>query len=261
MKKFLTLVLALSMLMVSCFAFASCGNNGNTTTDPTQTPVDPFDGKDPYDGHLPEGVTEPTEEKYFKTKDNADGTVSIVGILADAPETIIVPAYINGKLVTEIAPAGFTKTKIRGIILPSCITKIGEGAFSGCGNLYNIYIPESVTEIGNSAFQFCGYLTDINFLPKSITKLSDRMFQGCDMLQTVKLPESITEIGSWVFVDCKSLTSVTLDSRITAIGKDVFKGCTLLRKYYVEEGSVAEAWVLEKVESGEVRENWVKYPD
>ena len=81
------------------------------------------------------------------------------------------------------------------------------------------------------------------------------------MLQTVNLPESITEIGSWVFVDCKSLTSVTLDSRITAIGKDVFKGCTLLRKYYVEEGSVAEAWVLEKVESGEVRENRLKYPD
>ena len=140
MKKFLTLVLALSMLMVSCFAFASCGNNSNTTTDPTQTPVDPFDGKDPYDGHLPEGVTEPTEEKYFKTKDNADGTVSIVGILADAPETIIVPAYINGKLVTEIAPAGFTKTKIRGIILPSCITKIGEGAFSGCGKIGRAHV-------------------------------------------------------------------------------------------------------------------------
>lgn len=262
MKRFLTLVLALSMLVVSCFAFASCGNNSNTTTEPTRnTPVDPFKGKDPYDGHLPEGVTDPTEEKYFKTKDNADGTVSIVGIMADAPETIIVPAFINGKFVTEIAPAAFTKTKIRGIFLPGCVTKIGEGAFSGCGNLYNIYIPESVTEIGNSAFQFCGYLTDINFLPKSITKLSDRMFQGCDTLQTVKIPENITEIGSWVFVDCKALSNVTLGSHIKTMGKDLFKGCKILRKYYVEEGSVAEAWVLEKVESGEIRDNWVKYPD
>lgn len=44
-------------------------------------------------------------------------------------------------------------------VLPS-VDKIGDGAFSSCASLSNIYIPETVTELGNDVFYDWGYTLD-----------------------------------------------------------------------------------------------------
>ncbi len=45
---------------------------------------------------------------------------------------------------------------IKGIILPSNLTAIGNNAFYNCSNLTSINIPAGVTSIGNNAFYGCG---------------------------------------------------------------------------------------------------------
>lgn len=256
MKKILSLILALSLLIMSCFALASCSdekNPDNTGETSGTTPKDPFNGADPYDGRTP------TDTKFFKTKEKDDGTIAITGIYADfEAKELVIPAYINDKLVTEISAAAFTKGQFYSVFIPASITKIGDGAFSSCSLLYDIVMPESVTELGTGVFQSCEYLDTIDFLPKSITKISTRLFAGCTTLRNVTIPEHITEISSFAFADCKSLVSVTIGANVIKMGDNVFGNCPC-RKFYITEGSAADEYFTAKVEAGVYRETWIIY--
>ena len=106
--------------------------------------------------------------------------------------------------------AGCKNTKI-----PSSVTSIGEGAFSGCSGLTSIDIPINVTRIGNSAFSGCWGLTSID------------------------IPSSVTSIGEGAFSACSGLTSIT--SYITDVfetGGDAFYGCDKAT-LYVPSGLVS----------------------
>ena len=48
-------------------------------------------------------------------------------------------------------------------VIPSTVTNIGDGAFSGCINLTGVTIPDSVTSIGDDAFYGCSSLAGVNF--------------------------------------------------------------------------------------------------
>ena len=90
---------------------------------------------------------------------------------------------------TITAAANFTGTEIT---IPQSIdgypvTKIGEGAFSGCSSLTDITIPAGVTDIGGQAFS------------------------GCTALETIIIPGSVTNIGENAFGTCTSLTDVYYD--------------------------------------------------
>jgi hypothetical protein len=47
------------------------------------------------------------------------------------------------------------------VTIPSSVTSIREGAFSGCESLTNVSIPSSVTSIGENAFWGCRSLTSV----------------------------------------------------------------------------------------------------
>ena len=46
-------------------------------------------------------------------------------------------------------------TNLLEVVIPDCVTAIGEGAFSGCINLQTVYIGSGVTNIGTKAFNKC----------------------------------------------------------------------------------------------------------
>ena len=146
------------------------------------------------------------------------------------------------------APWNQYKTKITSVELPSGLTSIGNGAFSGCSNLTSISIPSSVTSIGKGAFTNTG-ITSLT-IPSKVTKIVDCAFEGCTSLTSVTIPSSVTSIGKNAFTgsglkkvtipssvstigesafkECANLTSVTINKGVTSIGKAAFRDCTNL---------------------------------
>ena len=54
-------------------------------------------------------------------------------------------------------------SRLTSIVIPDCVTSIGDEAFIDCSSLTSIEIPDSVTSIGNSAFYVCTSLTSIKY--------------------------------------------------------------------------------------------------
>ena len=117
------------------------------------------------------------------------------------------------------------------------VTRIGNRAFSGYGELAHVTIPHTIVEIGESAFTGTG-------------------------LVSIVIPNEVVTIGSNAFSSCSTLLSVTLGSGIRTVGEEVFKNCKRLKKVIVDDVSVLcniymglpQGFVLYKDEETEIKE-------
>lgn len=123
-----------------------------------------------------------------------------------------------------------TKTLLYGSadsVIPTdgSVTKIAAGAFNGIA-VKKIVIPDCVTEIGEGAFKDCTALSEVT-LGKGIDAIPQNAFYGCASLHKVVIPDTVKTIGVQAFGDCSGLVSVTLGRGVTAIeGQDGFLGST-----------------------------------
>lgn len=169
-------------------------------------------------------------------------------------DTIVVPSKvrIEGRIykVAGIGSRALTGCdSLYGIVIPSCITHIGDTALTLCRNLeyievdsanpnytsvdgilYNkdttllicvpagkrgeITIPSSVTEIEYEAFYECANLTKVT-IPESITKIPYKAFANCKNLDVVidNYQDNVT-FDEWSFMGCKSVTFAKIDESI-----------------------------------------------
>ena len=85
----------------------------------------------------------------FQYEDNGEN-VSIYAYNGSDKE-VTIPAYINGKAVTEINDYAFLLcNSVEKIIVPSTVTTIHTNAFSGAGNLKSVVLVSSDTQIEDS---------------------------------------------------------------------------------------------------------------
>lgn len=85
----------------------------------------------------------------FQYEDNGEN-VSIYAYNGSDKE-VTIPAYINGKAVTEINDYAFLLCNtVERIIVPSTVTTIHTNAFSGTGNLKDVVLASSDTKIEDS---------------------------------------------------------------------------------------------------------------
>jgi hypothetical protein len=85
----------------------------------------------------------------FQYEDNGEN-VSIYAYNGSDKE-VTIPAYINGKAVTEINDYAFLLcNSVEKIIVPSTVTTIHTNAFSGAGNLKDVVLASSDTKIEDS---------------------------------------------------------------------------------------------------------------
>lgn len=196
-----------------------CGECIDSKTISAKTYIGPHEFYD-YDGQYQEldycwacGVPKPesmSDFDYFIV----NGACTILGYNGSATE-VVIPGTIEGRPVTRIE----------------------DGAFSGCEDLTSITLPDSVTYIGAWAFRYCINLTEVR-LPKGLKSIEDSTFLSCDSLTSITLPGSVTSIGDKAFFLCYSLTSITLPGSVTSIGDEAFRGCSSLTSVDIPEGAV-----------------------
>ena len=83
--------------------------------------------------------------------------------------------------VSSGALAGKNYTSVR---VPEGVVRIGEGAFSGCAFMTEIYLPESLEEIGAGALENCVSLEEIN-VPTGVRRIGNGAFRGCTAASVV----------------------------------------------------------------------------
>ena len=99
------------------------------------------------------------------------------------------------------------RLQIKTVLIESCVTNIGNYAFSNCSELTSVSIGNSVTSIGRCAFFGCWKLVSI-ILPNGVTNIGSSAFSDCDSLASITIPDSVTSIESSAFYLCGSLTNV-----------------------------------------------------
>ena len=148
---------------------------------------------------------------------------------------------------------------VTSVVIPPCVTTIGDGAFEGCTNLTSVTIPDSVTTIGSRAFFLCEKLISVT-IPDSVTTIGNGAFAAVKSVRMIghnevfmvdkhgalldlqnkkmlylpsssrgsyTIPDGVKNIA-WAFYGCSSLTSVTIPDSVTIIGKNAFYGCSNL---------------------------------
>ena len=147
-----------------------------------------------------------TNPEYF-IYECSDGVCYICGVSQKGVEsqllTVVYPYEINGCKVVEIRNdalksgtynAKYTFGQAETVIIPSTVTRIGDGAFSGM-NLSSIYIPDSVTKI--SGTPFCGCPLESIRLSENLQALSNALlYSSAKNLEYLYIPDSVEFIDN-----------------------------------------------------------------
>ena len=161
-----------------------------------------------------------------------DGTLTIsgtgdMGYYEDNPAPWRDQGFIKKVIitngVTSIGGYAFSGIGLTSVSIPKSVTRIYEGAFSGCTKLTSVTIPKSVTYIDDGVFSGCTNLTSIS-LPNSITSINERVFADCTNLTSITIPNSVKTIGRYAF-NRSGLTSITIPNSVTGIGGAAFSNC------------------------------------
>ena len=113
------------------------------------------------------------------------------------------------------------------------VTKIGNGAFTGCKNLTTVKLPNTLKEIKNFAFFGCEKLSNIN-IPESVVFTEDNMGTfSRSGVKTLSIPGTAKMIPSRFCAECTNLTGVQIGEGIDYIGRDAFRGCSSLDSIYI----------------------------
>ena len=201
MKKLISIITIIALLVATLTLFSSCGTNkGAASVDPTKL----------------------TENESITWSYSADTkTLKIVATSTDPAE---LPTFEKGK-----APWFAIRTSAAKIEL-SNISKISDYAFYSMYYVKEISFGSTVTEIGKCAFAFCSSLESLT-LPETVKAVGESAFEGCAALKSAKLPASIEKLGERAFAYNHLLTSVTIDQTfLTALSQEelnlIFEGIT-----------------------------------
>ena len=120
--------------------------------------------------------------------------------------------------MTSIGDYAFAESGLTTITLPSSVTSIGIGAFSGCANLNEISVDSGnpvydsrdncnaiIETATNTLINGCS----TTIIPNSVTSIGEGAFEGCTSLVSIEIPNSVTSIGDYAFA-WSGLTTITV---------------------------------------------------
>lgn len=139
----------------------------------------------------------------------------------------------------EIGDSAFSYTSIQSIIFPTTLKTIKNFAFKG-SYLKTINFPSTLTYVGEGCFSFCDKLTEV-FIPYTLSKgfhnvvsiwingeeNGKYMFQSCGNLRNITFEEGATYIPMGICSGCSNLTTVNFPSTLLSIGELSFASTKL----------------------------------
>lgn len=109
--------------------------------------------------------------------------------------------------VTEDGIARVLKRDIEVLNLKDGVVSIADNGFKGCSKLREVVLPKTLERLGKNSFMSCVSLEKIE-IPEGIVEIPERCFAKCIKLKEVYLPNSLRVIKSHAFFQCRSLTKV-----------------------------------------------------
>ena len=192
---------------------------------------------------IPAGVTEIGDQAF-------EGCASITGITFKGAGTIGDKAFYNCSGVTNnlVLPTGTTsigesafqkygKTPLN-ITLPEGLKSIGKSAFYSAKLNGGIVIPSTVETMGDGAFNGAVCKSNnsetgtLTFAKSSsgtckLTAIPNAAFNNCDRLVgSLTIPNTVTSIGDNAFQKCGFDGTLTLSTKLTSIGQSAFSSCS-----------------------------------
>lgn len=201
MKKLISLITIIALLLAALSLFASCGSKAMASVGP----------------EIKGNIT--------WSYDSDTKTLKIVG---DNNAPVEMEAFTAAGAPWYAYRTAVARLEITGV------AKISDYAFYSMYYIKEISLGSSVTEIGKCAFAFCSSIAELD-IPSTVTKIGESAFEGCASLKSVKLPESLTAIEARAFAYDHALTEVTIPEALTKTydQASVFEGIENLPKINV----------------------------
>ncbi len=163
-----------------------------------------------YDGYYMGESTPNNDKTYIYLKQKNDGRTAILTASNTSDPIPNNVTFDNEQYkVTIIGEATFSGKSLNQEDwkeLPESIVKIEKNAFRNCG-LKELKLPSKLTTIGNGAFSGNTNLKEL-VLPSGIEEIGEKAFQNCKTFKQMVLPVSLTTIGDNIFDGCSNLTAV-----------------------------------------------------
>ena len=183
----------------------------------------------------------------YAVKEDGTAAITVPAMAVVGSGDVIIPAEIDGYIVTEIGDRCFTEqTGIFTAEIPATVTYVGEYAFEKCYGLSTVSFGYDFNNagggtqvIGEGAFMNCYGMQSV-YLPAGLKVIDDRVFSDCSALTMVDIPYGTEHIGNETFRNCTALQAVIIPDTVTALGDDIFEGCTSRVEVYYE--GTKEQW-------------------
>ena len=202
---------------------------------------------------------ESTLKIIWSTRDNGDGTATLVGYEKTGAEPvgkitlptewmgrkiIGVENNLGGRITDLTVPgsyewvAGLGSDNLQKVTINQGVQTLRKGAFEYSGKLTSVTLPNTIKTIEYHAFYRCGNLSRIN-IPTSLKILGEGVLEGCTKLTSITLPEGLEEMH-WGACRNSGLTSITIPSTIKKFDAQVFSICADLTSATVNSTILGE---------------------
>jgi len=173
-------------------------------------------GSSPWSAHASEITKVDIEAGCTNIGDNA--CINMIKL-----KEVIIP-----DTVTRIGVYSFQAAlSLESINIPASVKIIDEGAFEDIQELRSLILNEGLESIGNFTFSGCEKLENL-ILPSTLKDIGRSAFEGCIEVKKIVIPTKIKEIKENTFSNCESLADLTLNEELEKIGKEAFNACTSL---------------------------------
>lgn len=124
----------------------------------------------------------------------------------------------KGEMGDPIKTTVYENKNIKKVVIKKGVTAIADFAFKGCKKLKEIILPSTLKKIGACAFEGCP-IKNIS-IPKSVKSIEPGAFAGSS-IKSITIPKTVKKLGEGVFGNCKKLESITMPGNIGVIKYEI----------------------------------------